>query len=51
MSYSRSAQKFLKKINLLQKFHLSHWYTVDRPILKCDYIRYTPPSLKALTGD
>ena len=30
---------------------LSHKYAVDRPILKCDCIRYTPPSLNFARGE
>ena len=26
-------------------------HAVDRPILKCDYIRYTPPSLNLVNGE
>ena len=29
----------------------SQKYAVDRPILKCDYIRYTPPSLNLVNGE
>ena len=32
-------------------FNLSQKHAVDRPILKCDYIRYTPPSLKLVNGE
>ena len=32
-------------------FNLSHKYAVDRPILKCDSIRYTPPSLNLVNGE
>ena len=31
--------------------NLSQKYAVDRPILKCDYIRYTPPSLNLVNGE
>ena len=30
-------------------FNLSH--ALDRPILKCDYIRYSPPSLNLVNGE
>ena len=32
-------------------FNFSQNYAVDRPILKCDYIRYTPPSLNLVNGE
>ena len=32
-------------------FNLSQKYAVDRPILKCDNIRYTPPSLNLVNGE
>ena len=32
-------------------FNLSPKYAVDRPILKSDYIRYTPPSLNHVNGE
>ena len=32
-------------------FNLSQKYAVDRPILKCDFIRYTPPSLNLVNGE
>ena len=32
-------------------FKLSQTFAVDRPILKCDYIRYTPPSLNLVNGE
>ena len=32
-------------------FNLSQEYAVDRRILKCDYIRYTPPSLNPVNGE
>ena len=32
-------------------FNLSQKHAVDRPILKCDYIRYTPPSLNLVNGE
>ena len=32
-------------------FNLSQKHIVDRPILKCDYIRYTPPSLNLVNGE
>ena len=32
-------------------FSLSQNYAFDRPILKCDYIRYTPPSLNLVIGE
>ena len=32
-------------------FNLSQKHAVDRPILKCDYIRYTPPSSKLVNGE
>ena len=32
-------------------FNLSQKHVVDRPILKCDYIRYTPASLKIVNGE
>ena len=32
-------------------FNLSQEYAVDRPILKSDYIRYTPPSLNPVNGE
>ena len=31
-------------------FNISHKYAVDRPILKREYIRYTPPSLNLVIG-
>ena len=32
-------------------FNLSQKHAVDRPILKCEYIRYTPPSLNLVNGE
>ena len=32
-------------------FNLSQKYAVDRPILKCDFTRYTPPSLNIVNGE
>ena len=32
-------------------FNLSRKHAVDKPILKCDYIRYTPPSLNLVNGE
>ena len=32
-------------------FNLSQENSVDRPILKCDYFRYTPPSLNLVNGE
>ena len=32
-------------------FNVSQKHAVDGPILKCDYIRYTPPSLKLVNGE
>ena len=32
-------------------FNLSQKFAVDRPIVKCDYIRYTPPSLYVVKGE
>ena len=32
-------------------FNLSHKYVCDRPILKCDYFIYTPPSLNLVNGE
>ena len=32
-------------------FNLSQKYAVDRPILKCDFIRYTPPPLNIVNGE
>ena len=32
-------------------FNLSENFTVDRPILECDYVPYTPPSLYLVTGE
>ena len=32
-------------------FNLSQKHVVDRHILKCDYIRYTPPSLNLVIGE
>ena len=32
-------------------FKLSQKYAVDRPILKCDWIRYSPPSLNLVNGE
>ena len=32
-------------------FNLSQKHAVDRPILTCDYIRYTPPSLNLVNAD
>ena len=31
--------------------NLSQKHAVDRPILKCDYIRYIPPSLNLVNGE
>ena len=33
-----------------QLFKLSKKHVIDRPILKCDCIRYTPPSLNLING-
>ena len=32
-------------------FNLSQKIAVDGPILKCDYIRYTPPSFNRVNGE
>ena len=32
-------------------FNLSQKYAVDRPTLKCDVIRYTPPPLNLVNGE
>ena len=32
-------------------FNLSQKNVVDRPILNCEYIRYTPPSLNLVNGE
>ena len=32
-------------------FNLSRKFAVDRPILKCDFIRYTPPPINLVKGD
>ena len=32
-------------------FNLSQKHAVDRPNLKCDYFRYTPPSLNLVNGE
>ena len=32
-------------------FDISQKHAVDRPILKCDFIRYTPPSLNLVNGE
>ena len=32
-------------------FNISEEHAVDRPILKCDYIRYTPLSLNLRNGE
>ena len=32
-------------------FNLSQQYAVDRPIPKCDFIRYTQPSLNLVNGE
>ena len=32
-------------------FNLSQKHPVDRPIIKCDYIRYTPPSLNLVNDE
>ena len=32
-------------------FNISQKHAVDRPILKCNYIRYTPPSLNLVNGE
>ena len=32
-------------------FSLSQKHAVDRPILTCDFIRYTPPSLSNVNGE
>ena len=37
--------------SLTQIFILSQNYAPDRPILKCDYIEYTPPSLNLVNGE
>ena len=32
-------------------FNLSQNHAVDKPVRKCDYIRYTPPSLNLVNGE
>ena len=32
-------------------FNISQKHSFDRPILKCDFIRHTPPSLNLLNGE
>ena len=32
-------------------FRLSQKHAIYRPILKCDFIRYTPPSLNLVNGE
>ena len=32
-------------------FNLSENYTVDRPVVKCDYISYTLPSVNLVYGE
>ena len=32
-------------------FNISQILAVDRPILNCDYIRFTPPSLNLVNGE
>ena len=32
-------------------FNLSPIFAVDRPILKCDSVRYTPPALNPVNGE
>ena len=32
-------------------FKISQNYAVDRPILQCEYIRYTPPWLNLVNGE
>ena len=32
-------------------FNLSHKYAIDRPFIKFDYIRYTPPPLNLVNGE
>ena len=32
-------------------FTLSQKYAVDRPALKCDFLRYTPPSSNLVNGE
>ena len=32
-------------------FNISQRHAIDRPILKCDYIRYTPISLNFVNGE
>ena len=35
----------------IKMFNLSQKYAADRPILKCEYIIYTPPSLNLVNGE
>ena len=50
MYYSNSAQKKIKFISI-EMFNLSQKNTADRPIFKCNYIRYTPPPLNLVNGE
>ena len=43
--------RIIISFSLLQKFRLSQKLAVDRPILKCDCIRYTPASLNLMNGE
>ena len=36
---------------LLKLFNLSQNYAVDRPVLKFDFCRYTPPSVNLVNGE
>ena len=40
-----------KSFSLIYMFNFSLKHAVDRPILKGDFIRYTPPSLNLVNGE
>ena len=41
----------MMNFSTIQMFNISQKHAVDRPILKCDYLRYTPPSLNLVRGE